>query len=615
VSARGVSRLAQRCWWRPSCAAALTLRVWLGVGLGLGLGLGVGSGVAHAATQPAGKDTVPNTFVVTDAPAWHTLTSPADKASVLMDIAEPELAVKLLKQWSPADDGEWVRMNRSIARVFAGLGQPAKAVVYLDEALALSQGQDPAVWRERLASQLGAAQWQAASQALADARFQGLIGQAERGVWHSVVSALQPPVQASAWQAVERDWQSLLGGGEAPVELVSVLIDAGQAALIQSGLQGQDTVASTPDLLAAGARAAVQQGDPVRAAAAYEQAALAYQRAGKPGRYLAHWARAQQLRGVTVSAHIETSVAVPVDAADAADVADIADDTPIQGPAALQQDALPSVARAQQAPAADEHASHAAQSADMRLTRRGAFLQGSDKAAPYFKPLSPKSFERFPFPTGTSVRGASGVVVGDGKRVLTNRHVVEGGKDFAIRTGLGEVSKARVVFMSDTDDLAILELDEPLPAQRALNVGDLRMAQPGSQVVAMGYPLWYLLGSQTPSLTNGVVAKAAGINEDPKMFQLTAKINRGNSGGPVFNMRGQLVGLTMGKLDSEALRLSEGIMPEDINFAIQADRIQEVLTGRYEGITQTASDNALKQPEQIYREMLGRVVIVAVAVD
>ena len=252
----------------------------------------------------------------------------------------------------------------------------------------------------------------------------------------------------------------------------------------------------------------------------------------------------------------------------------------------------------------------------MRLTRRGAFLQESQQAVPYFKPLSPKSFERFPFPGGTAVRGASGVVVDGGRRVLTNRHVVEGGSDFAVRTGLGEVSKARVVFMSETDDLAILELDKPLPAARAIELSDLRMAQPGSQVVAMGYPLWYLLGSQTPSLTNGVVAKVAGINEDPKMFQLTAKINRGNSGGPVFDMRGHLVGLTMGKLDNEALRLSEGIMPEDINFAIQADRIRQALTGRIDPVANTnaTADLAVKPPEQIYQDMLGRVVIVAVAV-
>ena len=100
------------------------------------------------------------------------------------------------------------------------------------------------------------------------------------------------------------------------------------------------------------------------------------------------------------------------------------------------------------------------------------------------------------------------------------------------------------------------------------------------------------------------------------MFQLTAKINRGNSGGPVFDMRGHLVGLTMGKLDNEALRLSEGIMPEDVNFAIQADRIRAALTVQQDPLTPAMASeiDGLKLPEQIYREMLGRVVIVAVAV-
>ena len=66
----------------------------------------------------------------------------------------------------------------------------------------------------------------------------------------------------------------------------------------------------------------------------------------------------------------------------------------------------------------------------------------------------------------------------------------------------------------------------------------------------------------------------------------------------------------------DALRLSEGIMPEDINFAIQADRIRAALTGQQDPLTPAMAleVGGLKPPEQIYREMLGRVVIVAVAV-
>lgn len=70
--------------------------------------------------------------------------------------------------------------------------------------------------------------------------------------------------------------------------------------------------------------------------------------------------------------------------------------------------------------------------------------------------------QRFPFPSGVTIVGGGGFVVDSGRKVVTNRHVVEGGKEFATRTGLGEMIKAKLIYTSTTDDLAVLELDKPL---------------------------------------------------------------------------------------------------------------------------------------------------------
>lgn len=216
--------------------------------------------------------------------------------------------------------------------------------------------------------------------------------------------------------------------------------------------------------------------------------------------------------------------------------------------------------------------------------------------------------QRFPFPRGVTITGGSGFIVDEGRKIVTNKHVIEGGKEFAIRTGLGEVIRAKVVFISDTDDLAILELQKPLPADRAIPAAAYAKPRVGRDVVVMGYPLWYILGEGSPSLTNGVVSKGTGMGDDRHTFQLTAKVNKGNSGGPVFDLNGNVVGITVGKLDSQKINQEQGFVPEDINFAIHVDRLPPMakVSLKAEGL----SDKPVS-PETLYQMMLGRVVMVA----
>ena len=207
-----------------------------------------------------------------------------------------------------------------------------------------------------------------------------------------------------------------------------------------------------------------------------------------------------------------------------------------------------------------------------------------------------------------TITGGSGFIVDEGRKIVTNKHVIEGGKEFAIRTGLGEVIRAKVVFISDTDDLAILELHKPLPADRAIPAAAYSKPRVGRDVVVMGYPLWYILGEGSPSLTNGVVSKGTGMGDDRHTFQLTAKVNKGNSGGPVFDLNGNVVCITVGKLDSQKINQEQGFVPEDINFAIHVDSLPPMakVSLKAEGLSEKPVS-----PETLYQLMLGRVVMVA----
>lgn len=229
-----------------------------------------------------------------------------------------------------------------------------------------------------------------------------------------------------------------------------------------------------------------------------------------------------------------------------------------------------------------------------------------------FKPPisdSEQSFtvQRFPFPPNVTIMGGSGFIVDSGRKVVTNRHVVEGGKEFAIRTGLGEMIKAKLIYTSTTDDLAVLELVKPLPADRAIPSTNFVKPKVGRNVVVMGYPLWHMLGEGSPSLTNGVVSKRTGLKDDPGTFQVTAKVNKGNSGGPVFDMRGNVVGITVGKLDLKKISDDQGFLPEDVNFAIHVDRLPKMV-----GMTAAEEESKLElSAEELYQAMVGKVVMVA----
>ena len=216
--------------------------------------------------------------------------------------------------------------------------------------------------------------------------------------------------------------------------------------------------------------------------------------------------------------------------------------------------------------------------------------------------------KRFPFPAGVMITGGSGFIVDEGRKIITNRHVVEGGKEFAVRTGLGEMLKARLLFLSPTDDIAVLELEKPLPAERAVPANAYAKPGVGRSVVVMGYPLWSVLGEGSPSLTNGMVSKRTGLQDDKGTFQLTARVHRGNSGGPVFDLAGHVVGITVGKLDTKQLQDDDGKMPEDVNFAIHVDRLPAIAKIQ---LVNNAPVTPELGTEELYQVMLGRVVMVA----
>ena len=158
----------------------------------------------------------------------------------------------------------------------------------------------------------------------------------------------------------------------------------------------------------------------------------------------------------------------------------------------------------------------------------------------------------------------SGFFVSRSGHVLTNAHVVEQCREVRIPpTGV-----ATIVARDDASDLALLKNDMDNQPTHALFRGG-RGVQQGSAIVVIGFPLQGFIASG-PSVTTGIISSLAGPANDRRLFQMTAPIHHGSSGGPVLDHAGNVVGVATAKLDPFVVARETGDIPQNINFAVSA---------------------------------------------
>lgn len=174
------------------------------------------------------------------------------------------------------------------------------------------------------------------------------------------------------------------------------------------------------------------------------------------------------------------------------------------------------------------------------------------------------SAEPLPGQGGTEQRMGFGTafLVSTSGDFLTNNHVVSGCSTLSI-DGL----PANVVATDTAFDLALLRVS-PAPSALPAEFAE-RPARLNSDVTVIGYPLPDLLGGL--NVTRGSVTSLKGIAGDGVRMQISAPVQPGNSGGPVVNAAGQVVGVVVSKLDAQMVANATGDIPQNVNFAIRAE--------------------------------------------
>ena len=172
-----------------------------------------------------------------------------------------------------------------------------------------------------------------------------------------------------------------------------------------------------------------------------------------------------------------------------------------------------------------------------------------------------------------SVSGGSGFVVSKNGYIVTNHHVVDGNGTITVTTTNGTEYTATVIGSDDANDVALIKVNAL--NLRPVTLGSSAQAIVGDQVAVIGNALGELTSSLTVGYISGkerdITTEGVAIN----MLQTDAAINSGNSGGPLFNMRGEVIGITTAKYSGNS---SSGASIEGIGFAIPIDDVIGILS-------------------------------------
>jgi S1-C subfamily serine protease len=190
----------------------------------------------------------------------------------------------------------------------------------------------------------------------------------------------------------------------------------------------------------------------------------------------------------------------------------------------------------------------------------------------------------YPFPDPSAPEGSAdksgsnsmshsfgtGFFVSNQGHIITNNHVVAGCETLVTRDG----KPLRVINRNASSDLALLKADFVPRSVAMFRSGP--SPKLGDTVVAFGFPLPDILSSEG-NISTGVLSATSGLQNDIRFVQISAPVQPGNSGGPLFDSSGHVIGVVVAKLDALQVARVTGDVPQNVNFAVHWAEVQAFL--------------------------------------
>ena len=161
----------------------------------------------------------------------------------------------------------------------------------------------------------------------------------------------------------------------------------------------------------------------------------------------------------------------------------------------------------------------------------------------------------------------SGVIISDDGYIVTNNHVIEGANNIIVKLSDGEEHSAKLIGTDTRLDVAVIKIEKD-NLQSAI-FGDSEKLKIGDEVIAIGNPLGEFGGSVTDGIISGKNREITVENQNMTLLQTNAQINKGNSGGGLFDGNGNLIGIVVAK--------SAGDSVEGLGFAIPINDAKDVI--------------------------------------
>lgn len=175
----------------------------------------------------------------------------------------------------------------------------------------------------------------------------------------------------------------------------------------------------------------------------------------------------------------------------------------------------------------------------------------------------------------------SGFLLAETGIVVTNYHIVKDSSNIEVLfPQVGITVKAKLALKDVANDLVILRLTDfnfsnifstNIPYSIALS----NSVKLGQEVFTLGFPLGAILG-KSARVSTGTINSLYGIQDDPRLFQISNPIQPGNSGSPLFNQNGEIVGIVVATLNAKYFYENTDVIPQNVNFAIKSDYINNL---------------------------------------
>jgi S1-C subfamily serine protease len=167
--------------------------------------------------------------------------------------------------------------------------------------------------------------------------------------------------------------------------------------------------------------------------------------------------------------------------------------------------------------------------------------------------------------------------------IITNHHVIDKAKNIEIVYNNDQKIAATVLAKDPANDLAILKVDDFKGPVSPLFLGNTQNAKDGDPVYAVGFPMPTMLGDKA-KLSEGIINSITGFKDDVRMYQISIPIQPGNSGSPLLNEKGQVIGVVTASMNGAATMLFTGTIPQNVNFAVKINYIQNLISTLPDGL-------------------------------